>query len=186
LVGEQVTKSRNEINRLKSSIERLRRRRALDEISSSRDEKFDDGDAGSRVEEEMYCENIEAEKVVYKSNFSALRGLKSDIENVQKLIEKGRRRVQQDFDVWYGAMTSSDASKVGEAAPADGYEGGRQMSADVPGEKVTERSERLSSVPLRMPSGTKLTGNTETDNDIIAFYRAKELLLARTGGRVGM
>ena len=33
---------------------------------------------------------------------------------------------------------------------------------------------------IKLPPGVKLTGNKEADEDIIAFYQAKEALFART------
>lgn len=49
-------------------------------------------------------------------------------------------------------------------------------------EKYT-RSEATSARTFRLPPGARLTGNKETDDDIIAFYKAKEALDARNNAR---
>ena len=46
-----------------------------------------------------------------------------------------------------------------------------------PSDSATDKSE------FKLPPGIQLTGNPEADADIIAFFKAKELLLSKTSRR---
>ena len=123
---------------------------------------LDDEDSEISSEEMEYRKSIESEKETYKEGFDKLRQLKATIEHMQKLLEKGKKTMQADFDVWYREMCAEPQviSKVATHIPVRGCDAARD------------------SMPL--PAGVQLTGNKETDDDIIAFYKAKEALLARS------
>lgn len=44
---------------------------------------------------------IDQQKRAYKENFEELRGLKAEIEQIQKLLEKMRTKMTHDFESWY-------------------------------------------------------------------------------------
>jgi len=85
-VGERANQSRSTITYLKSSIESIRRERALHRIDGSESK---DGSAGGldseSPEEQTHRRAIEQEKVVYKDSFERLRTLKPEIEHVKKV-----------------------------------------------------------------------------------------------------
>eukprot|EP01135_Chromosphaera_perkinsii_P002730 Nk52_evm98s226 gene=Nk52_evmTU98s226 len=93
-IGEQVNKSRNNINALKALIEQLRIERAMQGILKRDDNKED-------PEEERNKALIEKEKAEYKANFYKLRELKSDIENMQRFLEQSKAKLQKEFEIWY-------------------------------------------------------------------------------------
>jgi hypothetical protein len=57
-------------------------------------------------------------------------------------------------------------------------ESGKQTMTTITGE-----TDVIPQPSFKLPQGVLLTGNIEADEDIIAFYRAKEVLLARAKGR---
>ena len=96
-------------------------------------------------------EAIEAEKQAYKANFDALRGLKTQIEHIQRLLEHGRVRMQTDFDQWYKHVV---------------HRAGPEYHAGAPEEP-----------PARPAWGTPpAEPKAGVEEDVAAFYRAKEEL----------
>lgn len=100
--------------------------------------------------------------------------------------------MQSDFDGWYKHCvdfhsrysSSSRSSNRGQenvpqttereslyqAEPKEAWKESRQQHQ--------QQLQPASTLPL----GAKLTGNKEADDDIMAFYKAKEELLRRSGG----
>jgi hypothetical protein len=114
-VGERANQSRSTINYLKTSIESIRREKALHRLHSGDfGEGKDEGGASAATasaEEESPEENthrraIEQEKVVYKDSFERLRMLKPEIEHIRKILEKCRATMQSQFDQWYSNLHS--------------------------------------------------------------------------------
>ena len=67
-------------------------------------------------------------------------------------------------------------------------------SYSYPNQRSASSTENYKAQPLKtnnsfsnnaklLPPGAQLTGNKETDEDIIAFYRAKEILLSKSANR---
>ena len=100
------------------------------------------------------------EKKAYKDSLSKLRELKKTIESSQKVIEAGRLKMQSDFDSWHTSCTQEQEQEKPIKLP--------------PGQE-----DDAPNIEFKLPPGIKLTGNKEADDDILAFYRAKELLLRR-------
>ena len=136
---------------------------------------------------------IDREKVTYKASLDSLRGLKGTIEESQRIVEKGRLRLQSDFDKWYQLMCNKIKEK-----PADRWQSSTTHSFSTEEVTHTEQSHQPPSAPnsiqppepepepepqgdecFKLPPGVQLTGNKEADEDIIAFYKAKEILLSR-------
>ena len=114
--------------------------------------------------------------VQYKESFQELRALKSDIENIQRVLEKSRLKMQADFEAWLGVMARQHEQELdlspGRDPPAQAWRGASREQEERP--------------PAGGNSGARLeargmasTGNEEADADILAFYQAKEALLAR-------
>ena len=101
------------------------------------------------------------EKKAYMDSLSKLRELKKTIESNQKVIEAGRLKMQSDFDRWHDSCTS---------AP-------EHYDEPIKGDDTSQGDD--ANIEFKLPPGIKLTGNKEADDDIIAFFRAKELLLSK-------
>jgi hypothetical protein len=101
--------------------------------------------------------------VTYKDGFSKLRHLKATIEHMQKLLEKAKHDMQSDFDVWYREMCLEPRGipDISAHALSHAGKGFPKTSGTV------------------LPGGIKLTGDKETDFNIISFYKAKEAFLAK-------
>ena len=99
--GEVINAARTKINELKA---------ALDDARAARQE-VDPDDLDLREERMLRNEKVQAIKVrmdehkqTYRSNFQKLRELKGEIERIQKLLEKSRVTMQEDFEAWRGVM----------------------------------------------------------------------------------
>jgi len=182
--GDIVKECRENITVQKNQIEKFRRDTAIDQISGSNKIEDDTSPGG----EECF-EIIEENKKQYKGALETLRELKGAIEHIKQLMENKREKMQLDFDTWYAAMY--DASDLF-----------LKQSSEITDTSVTEyNAEGIPAVDLFMPTNVKvrpgatadvkifdfklppgviLTGNKEADEDIIAFYKAKEALLERT------
>ena len=179
--GEVVNKARNEINYAKKSIESLRRERALEGLVG--------GEGAEEVEphpeEVEHRKMIEAQKVVYKQNFTALRELKHAIEHIQRLLEKTRGKMQGDFDNWYKMCMHHQVKGGGNGGEREGEfknssEGGR---GERRGQENIEPSQPKGGGDVISGSGAKAgykdTGNNQTNDDIAAFFAAKEELIRK-------
>jgi hypothetical protein len=101
--------------------------------------------------------------VSYKEGFNKLRHLKATIEHMQLLLEKSKLNMQSDFDVWYGENSKEP-----------------RVTMDVTHYSNAQKGEKgLKTVSTVLPVGVKLTGDKETDSNVIAFYKAKESFLAK-------
>ena len=142
-VGERVNESRRSISYLKTSIEQIRRERAIEGLHESQTD-----DAVPSSEETQKKNAIDLEKTRYKESFDDLRKLKTEIETIQKMLDVGRARLQADFDTWYDHVLKA---------------------------KPQEASARYNRAEPKQPP-VPLTGNQDADDDIRAFYRAKDEL----------
>jgi kinesin family protein 6/9 len=162
--GDRVNRARSTINYLKSTIEQIRRERALNTFTECKsadpqeigqDSKEDDETKEldeEDEEEQKYKLAMDEEKQIYKASFHELRSLKSEIEHIQRLLEKSRSQMQADFSQWYESAIAAGAARK-ESTP-----------------------EARSVEKLSIPPNVSLTGNQEADDDILAFYRAKKEL----------
>lgn len=131
-------------------------------------------------EEKYHSDAINKEKNVYNDTIEYLRKLKGTIQHQQKAVEKSRTKMQSDFDVWYREMCSREMSALSQG---NDKEQPRQPSSPtkvltpttVPPQPAVQTEPEFV-----LPPGIKLTGNKEADDDIIAFFKAKSVLLSRT------
>lgn len=144
--GKAVNFARSEINRLKGTIERERKERAVDSILQ--DEK-DDEQTSASSEHELQ-DQIQQFKLKYKESFGQLRHLKVEIEHLQRMLEKARSQMQQDFNLWQTYL--------------------RDKQGGQPKEAWTKPETEVNA---------KATGDPSIDDDIAAFYRANELFQRR-------
>ncbi|KAG8432111.1 hypothetical protein GDO86_017843 [Hymenochirus boettgeri] len=161
-LGEEVNKVRTRINQLKGEVEQRRIQRAALGVSGSTDElhQYD------RVEEELRLQ-MEEEKKRYKSLFNHLKNLKTEIEHLQLLLERAKVKLQKDFEVWWSQEAAHAQSK--QEVPL------RRQSESTSKIHYQIRASRLSDSPI------PLTGDSQTDADILAFVRARQNLMQRKG-----
>jgi chromosome segregation ATPase len=161
--GEQVKKSKEVLKERMSTIERLRRDIAINQL-------YKDGEAVTRSqqEEEGHLKAIEVEKRVYSEAIERIKYLKEMIENVQDSLERSRAEMQMRFDDWYSKACQRQA---------------KTDSLSIEAQRNTQEKTIFNHPPgthdVELPPGVVLTGDKETDEDIIAFYRAKRALLGR-------
>ncbi len=169
-VGEKANQSRSTITYLKNSIEAIRRERALQRLDTVEGKGQEEGEEET-AEEQTHRRAIEQEKAVYKESFERLRVLKPEIEHVRKILEKSRGTMQSQFDQWYNnlharGIESFDAALADEIADATHAVPARSISPHAPmrGSNIAE-------------------GKDDVDDDIMAFYQAKDELLKRRSNR---
>ncbi|XP_030413141.1 kinesin-like protein KIF6 isoform X1 [Gopherus evgoodei] len=201
-LGEKVNEVRNKINHLKGEItQRHMQRAALGVASPS--EELNESDS---VEERLRAQ-IEEEKKSYKTMFNRLKGLKIEIEHLQLLMEKAKVKLQKDFEVWWSEEASNlqdqreklpmsnSASALKASFPSlesqqhlysnSCSDTGRVNPNEDRGRK--NNLSRLSSstsntrTPQSSSSSVPLTGDSQTDADILAFIKARQNLLQKKG-----
>ena len=144
------------------------------------------------VQESMQIENdmkkeMDRFKVDYKKNFNTLRELKSEIERIQKQLERQRIRMQSDFESWHSVMLrevhenneNGASNNMNERSPQSRFvkDAWRGDSA-----KGSEREGKTSSYSPPQEAKKLMTGNKDADEDIMAFFKAKEEMMKRVRG----
>ncbi|XP_015280992.1 PREDICTED: kinesin-like protein KIF6 [Gekko japonicus] len=203
-LGEKVNEIRNRINHLKGEITQRHMQKAAQVVASP--QKMDEPDP---VEEALRAQ-IEEEKISYKTMFTRLKGLKVEIEHLQFLMEKAKVKLQKDFEVWWSEeatnlqiqeekpslLNSVSTSKISPLF----LETQSQLSPDnrVPynskaifseESSVTSSLRHLSNsasaarISPGSSSSIPLTGDHQTDADILAFIRARRNLQQKKGLR---
>ena len=133
---------------------------------------------------------VEKQNQTYKKGLVVLKELKGAIEHLKQLMEANQRKLQNDFDTWYARMyeildTQSSPvldDEMNHINPHHTVEGKIQNPMDT---QTASIKAEVSSNPIQLPPGVILTGDEEADNDIIAFYKAKEALMARSRSSYG-
>ncbi|GCB62708.1 hypothetical protein scyTo_0004293 [Scyliorhinus torazame] len=202
-LGEKVNQSRNKINQLKGQLEQRRMQRAACSVTS---EPVDVTEP-DHLEDDLR-EKIEEEKKSYKMTFNRLKVLKTEIEHLQHLLEKAKMMVQKDFEVWWSeeaVRLQVEQEQLSEAICQTPYKtpsvtpaasqrslhssssvetSSGYMSTDSAA-RNSVRICKLSSPELSLPSSIgssiPLTGDGQTDSDILAFVRARQSLMQRKG-----
>ncbi|XP_054855504.1 kinesin-like protein KIF6 [Eublepharis macularius] len=204
-LGEKVNEIRNRINHLKGEITQRHMQKAAQDVASP--QKINDPDPV----EEAFRAQLEEEKTSYKTMFTRLKGMKIEIEHLQLLMEKAKVKVQKDFEVWWSEEAthlqiqeenpplhnSVSASKISplffESQPQPSLCDNRVLNnsrASFSEESsVTSSLHRLSNsiskarISPSSSSSIPLTGDRQTDADILAFIRARRNLQQKKGLR---
>jgi hypothetical protein len=189
--GRRLEEIRSRICQHKEAIEKVRASHAMSMVSGH-EEKI-----GECAQEKIHCDAINQEKAAYNETLDRLGGLKGSIEKIQQLVETRRLKLQADFDTWYRRVCSEESRSDDDAEsrlPTASEDRSKEMMRDVrqPSLSVKEGRDYPSSKPedvnqpsaetqkeFKLPPGVKLTGNHQVDDDIIAFYKAKEVLLSK-------
>ncbi|XP_051880813.1 kinesin-like protein KIF6 [Pristis pectinata] len=203
-LGEKVNQARNKINQLKGQLEQRRMQRAASGVTSE-PVNVNEPD---HFEEELR-EKIEEEKKSYKVTFNRLKGLKTEIEHLQHLMQKAKVMMQKDFEAWWSKeavrlqaqqeqlseaicqntwKTSSvtPTPSLRNAHSSSSVETSGYMSPDPTAQnsaRTLKTSSSEASAPSNFGSSIPLTGDGQTDADILAFVRARQNLMQKKGLR---
>ena len=175
-----LSRSKESIANLKVSMERLRKERAIDYIRNSSGTNIDNLSYHNDSEQNRHVEELEKEKESYNKLFLKLKELKATIEYLHQLLEKGKIKVQCDFDKWYRVMTGEYMHQHKNSSIVQSSLGNKDSqnfnNSEIRKEGKVQNSSNGS---YKVPSEVRLTGNKKVDDDIIAFYKAKEILMKR-------
>ncbi|XP_072103617.1 kinesin-like protein KIF6 isoform X2 [Mobula birostris] len=202
-LGEKVNQARNKINQLKSQLEQRRMQRAASSVTS----EPVDVNKPDHFEEELR-QKLEEEKKCYKMTFNRLKGLKAETEHLQHLLQKAKMMIQKDFEAWWSEETTrlqAHQEQLSEATTQNTWtssvtptpslrnvhsssciETSGYMSADSTAQNSARTLKTSSSearVPSNFGSSIPLTGDGQTDADILAFVRARQNLMQKKGLR---
>ncbi|XP_053700459.1 kinesin-like protein KIF6 isoform X3 [Synchiropus splendidus] len=175
-LGEQLGDARNNITELKKQLETRQRQRAAQGVVLNSRELDEDP-----VEENLR-KHIEREKTGYKNIVSRLKALRTEIEHLQLLLERSKVKLQRDFHQWWKveAGGEQDCQQESVSEEADARHGLSPPRTRSPSSPATPDAADLSSTALSS-SSIPLTGDQRVDADIMAFVRARQKLLSRTG-----
>uniref|UniRef100_A0AAQ4Q628 Kinesin family member 6 n=1 Tax=Gasterosteus aculeatus aculeatus TaxID=481459 RepID=A0AAQ4Q628_GASAC len=170
-IGEKLSEAKNRINELKKQLALQRRQRAALSVT----ENCPEVEAEVDPVEENLCKHIEQEKKFYKSSIGVLKALRTEIEHLQLLLERAKVKLQRDFHKWWGL----EASSVQESeATAGGPAGSPHRTLQPP---LPSPPALWALSTTKLSSSIPLTGDQQTDADILAFVQARQNLLNRTG-----
>ncbi|XP_023649404.1 kinesin-like protein KIF6 isoform X4 [Paramormyrops kingsleyae] len=200
-LGEQVNGTRSRVNELKQLLEQRRMQRAAQVVMGGHEAP----EEPDPIEEKL-CRQIEEEKKSYKTTFSRLKGLKTEIEHLQLLLERAKVKLQRDFSQWWAREEAclqepepeSEDTAAGQSLGQHDQWGAPSSTALPPARSVTPTRSAATSHALGSRDPTPLsqlrvlgppsdlsfiplTGDQKTDDDIMAFVRARQNLLSRTG-----
>ncbi|EPY76711.1 hypothetical protein CB1_001402009 [Camelus ferus] len=158
--------------------------------------------------EEKLRSQLEEEKTRYKTMFMRLKALKVEIEHLQLLMDKAKVKLQKEFDAWWAEEATSlqvnsppvnlfNHVKPFPQTPESQHKRSQLLSnqSDVYTRKILPspgpllHSQEQSSTGTRLEdsiakrpvSSVPLTGDSQTDSDILAFIKARQSILQRTG-----
>nr|XP_054361811.1 kinesin-like protein KIF6 isoform X2 [Mirounga angustirostris] len=156
--------------------------------------------------EEKLRSQLEEEKRRYKIMFTRLKALKVEIEHLQLLMDKAKVKLQKEFEAWWTeeaaslqvnspAMNSLTHMKPFPQTPESQQERPQLVSnkSEVNARKIlpspyptpqsrehdSTRAPLEGSIPERPASSVPLTGDSQTDSDILAFIKARQSILQK-------
>ncbi|XP_074254101.1 kinesin-like protein KIF6 isoform X3 [Saimiri boliviensis] len=202
-LGESINEARSKIGHLKEEITQ----RHIQQVALGISENMAMPPTPDQQEEKLRSQ-LEEEKRRYKTMFTRLKALKVEIEHLQLLMDKAKVKLQKEFEVWWAeeatnlqvnspAVNSLDHKKPFLQTSDSQRELSQLLSnkSDVnarkilpspcpspPSQKQTSTSTSTpleDSIPERPVSSIPLTGDSQTDSDILAFIKARQSILQR-------
>jgi len=167
-MGNLINTSRAQIERIKNQIEDLRKERALQGLLNNQNEVI------KHPDEERLTNEIEKHKKIYKDNYSKLKDLKAEIENIQNLLQKNHQSLQKDFEKWLEVVMNQNSIMTGT--------GTTQIQPQAPLQNTLKESQR-GNLNLSSTSGTSGVSNSsrskskldpEVEKNLAAFYKARD------------
>ncbi|XP_063040077.1 kinesin-like protein KIF6 [Engraulis encrasicolus] len=201
-LGLKVNNIRSKVNDLKKQLELRRKQVAVQGMTEDSAASKDPDPVEQRL-----LADIKEEKSHYKTCFGRLKGLKTEIEHLQLLLDKTKVKILMDFQEWWSQeahrtqgsqeahRTQRQKSDVSPAAlvssthvttppVTSGLSSVRRetstSASPLPLSKDYNHTRALSSTNLS-ESSVPLTGDEKVDADILAFFKARQSLLNRTG-----
>ena len=98
-LGESVNITRTQIKTLTNKIEEMRKENALRGMVDP-----ETGEIMKTSEEDQIQRQINEYKIKYQEQYTELKKLKKEIENIQHHLERCRERLQKDFESWITVM----------------------------------------------------------------------------------
>ncbi|XP_064332536.1 kinesin-like protein KIF6 isoform X5 [Camelus dromedarius] len=202
-LGESINEARSKIGRLKEEITQ----RHVQQVALGISENTTVPSAPDPMEEKLRSQ-LEEEKTRYKTMFTRLKALKVEIEHLQLLMDKAKVKLQKEFDAWWAEEATSlqvnsppvnlfNHVKPFPQTPESQHKRSQLLSnqSDVYTRKILPspgpllHSQEQSSTGTRLEdsiakrpvSSVPLTGDSQTDSDILAFIKARQSILQRTG-----
>ncbi|XP_045642251.1 kinesin-like protein KIF6 isoform X4 [Ursus americanus] len=205
-LGESINETRSKIGRLKEEITQ----RHMQQVALGISENTAMPSKPDLLEEKLRSQ-LEEEKIRYKQMFMRLKALKVEIEHLQLLMDKAKVKLQKEFEAWWTeeatslqvnspAVNSFNHVKSFPQTPESQQERSQLASnkSDVNARKILpspypipqsrEHSSTSASLegstPERPASSVPLTGDSQTDSDILAFIKARQSILQKKCGRL--
>uniref|UniRef100_A0A3Q2I9Z4 Kinesin-like protein n=1 Tax=Equus caballus TaxID=9796 RepID=A0A3Q2I9Z4_HORSE len=200
-LGESINEARSKIGRLKEEITQ----RHMQQVALGISENIAASSKPDPVEEKLRSQ-VEEEKRRYKAMFTRLKALKVEIEHLQFLMEKAKVKLQKEFEAWWAeeatslqvnspAVNALNPMKPFLQTPEAQHERAQCLSdkSDVSARKIlpspcpvlhSQQQSRTGafledSIPARPMSSIPLTGDSQTDSDILAFIKARQSILEK-------
>ncbi|XP_074188974.1 kinesin-like protein KIF6 isoform X1 [Rhinolophus sinicus] len=200
-LGENINEARSKIGRLKEEITQ----RHLQQVALGISENMAEPLVPDLLEEKLRSQ-LEEEKRRYKTMFIRLKALKVEIEHLQLLMDKAKVKLQKEFEAWWAeeatnlqvnspAVKSLSHMKPFPQTPGSQHQRSPLLSnkSDMNAGKIlpsscpilhSQEQNRTSaslddSLPARPTSSIPLTGDSQTDSDILAFIKARQSILQK-------
>uniref|UniRef100_A0A8I3NVY3 Kinesin-like protein n=1 Tax=Canis lupus familiaris TaxID=9615 RepID=A0A8I3NVY3_CANLF len=200
-LGESINETRSKIGRLKEEITQ----RHMQQVALGVSENIAMPSMPDLLEEKLRSQ-LEEEKKRYKTMFTHLKALKVEIEHLQLLMDKAKMKLQKEFEAWWTeeatslqvnspAVNSLSHVKPFPQTPEFQQETSQPLfnKSNVNARKILPSPSPIphsqehnstsasleSSVPERPASSVPLTGDSQTDSDILAFIKARQSILQK-------
>nr|KAF6341392.1 kinesin family member 6 [Myotis myotis] len=199
-LGENINEARSKIGHLKEAITQRHLQRAALGVTENMP-----APAVPDLHEEKLRSQLEEEKRRYKTMFTRLKALKVEIEHLQLLMDRAKVKLQKEFEAWWAAEASSlqadppagnspRHSQPLPPRPRSQHERPPLLSNQsvytrkilpsprpiLPSpEETGPRASLDDSIPERRASSVPLTGDSQTDSDILAFIKARQNVLQK-------
>ncbi|XP_045399582.1 kinesin-like protein KIF6 isoform X2 [Lemur catta] len=200
-LGESINEARRKIGHLKEEITQHHIQQVALGISENMAVP-----SMPDLQEERLRSQLEEEKRRYKTMFTCLKALKVEIEHLQLLMDKAKVKLQKEFEAWWAEEASNLQVKPPAVNSLNHMKPFPQTSesqhdqsqflfnkSDVYARKIlpspcpSPRSQEQSrtstplgnSTPERPMSSVPLTGDSQTDSDILAFIKARQNVLQK-------
>ncbi|XP_036763049.2 kinesin-like protein KIF6 isoform X1 [Manis pentadactyla] len=200
-LGESLNEARSKIGGLKEEITQ----RHMQQVALGISENIATPSMPDSLEEKLRSQ-LEEEKRRYKTMFMRLKALKVEIEHLQLLMDKSKVKLQKEFEAWWAeeatslqvnspAANSPSHMKPLPQTPETQQERSQLLSnpsevnarktVHSPGAILHSQEQSSTSAPLKdsIPekpvSSIPLTGDRQTDSDILAFIKARQSILQK-------
>ncbi|XP_005873854.1 PREDICTED: kinesin-like protein KIF6 [Myotis brandtii] len=200
-LGENINEARSKIGHLKEAITQRHLQQAALGVTENMP-----APAVPDLHEEKLRSQLEEEKRRYKTMFTRLKALKVEIEHLQLLMDRAKVKLQKEFEAWWAAEASSlqvdppagnspshtqplppRPGSQHERPPLLSKQSGVYTRKILPSpppilpspEQTGTRASLDDSIPERRASSVPLTGDSQTDSDILAFIKARQNILQK-------